>query len=358
MPRRPRIAGHIPVSAPSETSVRRRRGGIGAGFLVIFLFALGVFLLPFAFPTEGAIVALFSSTAAFSPNTPGGRPTAAMAVKMRDPGTIRVLVTKDSQPVATLIPTRRVPKGWVTSAWNGTNEQGVPMPDGVYTLQLAATSGQKGYNASRRVTIDRVRPPAPSLVVASAGAADLPTGTQCAVGATPSTYSRIIFVAEHLPGGRIINGPHFVTAASTYTWNWNGRARGGTAVPPSFYDITIETVAVNGFQFTASRTCWVGNLLGTISPTAPVPGEVVDVHLATPAGISVAPATRVTLQLVRRTGTPGHPGSVVGRAIGRPATTIAGHARIRLPHGVPVADLWIEARTAHGTALVAAGSRP
>jgi len=345
------------MSAPSERSGGRRRAGIGAGFLVIFLFALGVFLLPFAFPTEGAIVAGFTSTTAFSPNTTGGRATAAVAVKMRDPGTVRVLVTRGSQLITTLIPTRRVRKGWVTAAWTGTNQQGAPMPDGAYTLQLSATSGKKGYNASRHVTIDRVRPPAPSLVVTSAGAGELPTGIQCVVTATPSTYSRIIFVAEHLPGGRIINGPHFVNAASTSTWNWNGRARGGAAIPPHMYRITIETVAVNGFQFAASRTCWIGNLLGTISPSAPVPGELVTVHVTTPAGVTVAPSTHVTLQLARRTGTPGHPGAAVGHAIGRPVATTAGNARIRLPRGIPTADIWIEAHTAHGTALIAAGSR-
>jgi hypothetical protein len=357
MPRRPRIAGHIPVNTPSEKSVGRRRGGIGAGFLVIFLFALGVFLLPFAFPTEGAIVAGFTSTAAFSPNAPGGRAAAAVAVKMRDAGTVRVLVTRGSQLVTTLIPTRRVPKGWVTTAWNGTDQQGAPMPDGVYTLQLSATSGKKGYNASRRVTIDRVRPQAPDLVVASAGAGAQPNRSQCVISATPSTYSRIIFVAEHLPGGRIVNGPHFVNAGSSYTWDWNGRARHGAVIPPHLYHVTIETVAVNGFQFAASRTCWVGNLIGTLSPAAATPGEVVTVHLATPAGITVAPTTPVTLQLARRTGTPGQPGTPVGHAIGRPVTTTAAHARIRLPRGIPVANLWIEAHTARGTALIAAGTR-
>jgi hypothetical protein len=123
------------------------------------LFALGVFLLPFAFPTEGAIVARFASTAEFSPNTPGGRATAGVAIQMRDPGRLTLTVMQGSQLVRTLIPTRSVRKGWITTAWDGTNQQGLAMPDGVYTLHLMASSGKKGYNVSRRATIDRTRPP-------------------------------------------------------------------------------------------------------------------------------------------------------------------------------------------------------
>ena len=92
-------------------AARRRRAGIGIGFLVLFLFALGVFLLPFAFPTEGAIVARFASTAQFSPNTPGGRATAGVAIQMRDPGRLTLTVMQGSQVIRTLIPTRSRAQG-------------------------------------------------------------------------------------------------------------------------------------------------------------------------------------------------------------------------------------------------------
>jgi len=345
------------VTATSDDA-RRRRAGIGVGFLVLFLFALGVFLLPFAFPTQGPIVARFASTAQFSPNTPGGRATAGIAIEMRDPGRLTLTVMQGSQVIRTLIPTRAVRKGWITTAWDGTDQQGVAMPDGVYTLHLTASSGQKGYNASRRATIDRTRPPAPSISATSADPTRLARGVQCAITVTPSTYARFDFAVDTLPGTQLASGPYFVDQGTAFTWNWNGRGAGGGVILPGFYPVTITEVSVNGFSFTAARECWVGNLLGSASPANLAPGELAQIGLTTPSRLTVPPATPVTLRLYRRTGTPGTPGPVIGPALGAPVATTAGSAQIQLPAGVPVADVWIEAHAGAGLALVAAGARP
>ena len=74
--------------------------------------------------------------------------------------------------------------------------------------------------------------------------------------------------------------------------------------------------------------------------------------------MSLPASTPVTVRLYRRTGTPGSRARSSGRAIGAPVATTAGSAQVTLPANVPVADVWIEARTAAGTALVAAGARP
>jgi hypothetical protein len=346
------------VTGTPGGGTRPRRAGIGVGFLVLFLFALGVFLLPFAFPTEGAIVARFASTAAFSPNTPGGRATAGVAIQMRDPGRLALTVMQGSQIIRTLIPTRSVRKGRITTAWDGTNQQGVAMPDGVYTLHLTASSGKKGYNASRRATIDRTRPPAPSITATSADPSRLARGAQCAITVTPSTYARFTFAALSLPGGQVVSGPQFVNQATAFVWDWNGRGAHGAAIAPGLYPVTITEVSVNGFTFTDARDCWIGNLFGTVAPANLAPGDVARLTLTTPIGVSVPASTPVALRLYRRTGTPGVPGPVIGGAIGAPVHTSAGSAQITLPAKIPVADVWIEARTAAGAALVAAGARP
>jgi hypothetical protein len=346
------------VTPASERPTRGRRVGLGIGFLVVFLFSLGVFLLPFAFPTEGAIVARFASEAQFSPNTPGGRPVTRIAVLMRDAGTLQVVVTRGSQVIRTLIPLTKVRKGWVISSWNGTSQGGARMPDGSYTIELTATSGRKGYNASRRATINRVRPPGPAVTATSAGGAELPVPAQCAISATPSTYARIIFVAEQLPGGHVIDGPHFVDQGAAQIWDWNGRGQHAGVLPAGVYRITVETVSVNGFQFMTQRECWIGNLLGTLTAPAASSGALAQVHLRLPSGGALPPATPVVLSILRRTGTPGAVGSFVGRSLGAPVSTTAGAAEIRLPAHIPLADLWVEARTAGGIALIAAGNRP
>lgn len=345
------------MTVTPRDATRRRRTGIGIGFLVLFLFALGVFLLPFAFPTEGAIVARFASTVAFSPNTPGGRATAGVAIEMRDPGRLTLTVMQGHQVVRTLIPTRTVRKGWTTTAWDGTNQQGVPMPDGVYTLHLTASSGKKGYNASRRATIDRTRPSAPTIAATSTDPNDLAPGAQCAITVTPSTYARFTFVARELPGGQVVSGPLFVDQGTPSVWNWNGLGSQGRILVPALYPITVTEVSVNGFTFTATRECWIGNLLGVATPANLAPGDVAHIHLTTPAGRSIPAATPVTLRLYRRTGTPGTPGPVIGSALGASVTTTAGTAQIQLPTDTPVADVWIVAHAGTGIALIAAGSR-
>jgi hypothetical protein len=330
---------------------------MGIGFLVVFLFSLGVFLLPFAFPTEGAIVARFASDAQFSPNTPGGRPATRIAILMRDPGTLHLVVTRGSETIRTLVPQTRVRKGWLITSWNGTNDSGAPQPDGSYTIELFASSGQKGYNASRRATINRVRPPAPTVTASSAGDAVLPIPAQCVIAATPSTYARIIFVAEQLPGGRIINGPLFVDQGVAQQWNWNGHGRHSSVLPAGVYRIAVETVSVNGFQFLTQRECWVGNLIGKLESPATA-GARVQVRLRLPNGVAVPPDTPVVITLLRRTGTPGATGSFIGAPLSPSVSTTAGAADVQLPRHIPLADVWIEARTASGIALVAAGPRP
>jgi len=346
------------VTGTPVGAARRRRAGIGIGFLVLFLFALGVFLLPFAFPTEGAIVARFASTAQFSPNTPGGRATAGVAIQMRDPGRLTLTVMQGSQIIRTLIPTRSVRKGWITTAWDGTNQQGIAMPDGVYTLHLTASSGKKGYNASRRATIDRTRPPAPTVTATSADPSQLTRGAQCAITATPSTYARLTFAALGAGGRQPVSGPQFVDQGTAFTWDWNGRGANGAVLAPGLYPVTVTELSVNGFSFTAVRECWIGNLLGTATPANLAPGGVAGLNLTTPIGVSLPASTPVAVRLYRRTGTPGVPGPVIGGAIGAPRHMTAGSARVTLPANVPVADVWIEARTTTGTALVAAGARP
>lgn len=334
-----------------------RRAAIGVGFLVLFLFALGVFLLPFAFPTEGAIVARFASEEEFSPNTPGGRPTTSISIEMRDAGTLTLTVLDNDTPIRTLIPTRHVDKGWIITSWNGENAQGQAMPDGAYTLYLVAHSGQKSFDASRRATINRVRPPAPTVSATSAVAGLVPLGTQCAISATPSTYARIIFVAEDLPGGRLVEGPTFVGQGTTYTWSWDGRGRGQRILPAALYTVIVEDLSVNGFSFQTGTTCWIGNIVGTVTGALPTAGATARVALTTPAGVPLPGDTPVTLQIFRRTGTPGASHSVLGAPVGSPVAANAADARITLPAHISPADLWIRARTAAGIALIAADGR-
>lgn len=331
------------------------RTGIGIGFLVLFLFALGVFLLPFAFPTEGALVTRFSSVDVFSPNTPGGRPTAEIAIHMSDPGKLTLTVVQSSRVIRTLMAAHPVRKGWIKPSWDGTNDQGQPVPDGSYTLDLAAASGQKRYNASRHITIDRTRPTAPGISAVSANLGALPAGTQCALDVTPSTNARIEFVVPGLPGGSVSSGPNFIAKNASVSWNWNGRGRAGRLLTPGLYRVVISELSVNGFSSATPTTCWIGNAFGTEQPPGLSKHGVAQVQLSTTSGAAMAGTTPVILQLLQRTGLPGKNAHIFGSAIGAAVSTTADHAVITVPARSRRVPLWIRARTASGTALIAIG---
>ena len=341
--------------SPSSRPYGRARTAIGIGFLVLFLFALGVFLLPFAFPTEGALVTRFTSVDVFSPNTPGGRPTAEIAIRMSDPGRVTLTVTHSSQVIRRLLDNKSVPKGWLEPSWDGTNDHGQPVPDGSYTLDLAATSGPKRYKASRHVTVDRTRPTAPPVTATSASLGVLPAGTQCAVSATPSTNARIEFVGHASPGGSVLSGPQFIAKDTTAVWNWDGRGSAGQLLRPGLYHVTVSELSVNGFAFAVPTTCWIGNLFGAVSSSGLPPQGVVQVQLTTTNRQALAGDTPVTLQLFRRIGTPGVSNHIFGPAVGARVTTTAAPAQITIPVRLRQAPLWIRADAPEGIALIAIG---
>ncbi len=342
--------------SPSSRPFGRARTGIGIGFLLLFLFALGVFLLPFAFPTAGALVTRFTSVDVFSPNTPGGRPTAEIAIQMSDPGRVTLTVTQSSRVIRTLLANQSVPKGWVEPSWDGTNEQGQPVPDGSYTLDLVARSGPKRYKASRHVTIDRTRPAAAQVTATSASLGVLAAGTQCAVSAIPSTNARIEFVGHASPGGSVVSGPQFIAKGTIVTWQWDGRGSAGQLLTPGLYRVTVSELSVNGFAFAIPTTCWIGNLFGTVQPPGLTPHGVVRIELTTTSRQTLAGDTPVTLQLFRRVGTPGVSSHIFGPAVAAPVTTTAARAQITIPARVRHAQLWVRAAAPEGIALIAIGA--
>ena len=70
---------------------------VGWGMLGLFVIAIGIFLLPFAFPTPPRIVTRFQSTRLFSPNDDGRREVARVSIRIREAGVLRLDVTADGR---------------------------------------------------------------------------------------------------------------------------------------------------------------------------------------------------------------------------------------------------------------------
>lgn len=340
-----------------------RRGGavVGAGMLVLAVFAVAVFLLPFAFPTPPPIVTRFSGTQLFSPNGDGARDTAMISIRVREPGRLTLDVADESRTVVRTLaadqPTRR---GWLRIPWRGLGDDGEPLPDGVYSLRLHAQAGGKDFRSSRRIRIDTTPP------VITGIAALMPTrprdgATACTVHvavAEPAGAEMDVFHLQRRADPPVRRfGPVPTRGANTRSWTWNGRDGSGAPVPAGLYGVrTIVRDAAKNAAV-AERSCWAGHISGTLVGPPALPRRRVAVALFGPDGARVAPTTRVHVQLFRRIGRPGPDLSVLGAPVARPVVGPAARVRVPLPPRIAPASLWLVARTDAGAALISPTER-
>lgn len=334
-------------------SVRTRRRVVGAGLLVLFLVGMGVFVAPFAFPTPPPIVTRFQATRQFSPNGDGTREIARIAVRLNEPSLVSVEIRGlDDRRWKGLIDERR-PKGVVRLSWDGTDDQGRPVPDGQYVVRLRAEAGRRRWNASRRTILDRTAPPLGTLTVQSAALAG-PGEGQCRV--TTSALDRGVATIEAAPSADGLavarTGPTAAAAGDPIVWNWDGKRADGTLAPPGLYVIRASLADVPGNRSTQSATCWAGHLLGSTVPPRPRLGARVGVRLRGLDGGALPPSTPATLEVYRRIGDPGASTLVLGSRVGARVSGPVGRLRLPLPRRIPPRDLWVVATTDGGRALI------
>jgi hypothetical protein len=330
--------------------------GVILAMLALFVVALGIFLIPFAFPTPPPIVTRFQATPIFSPNADSRRDQARVNVRLHEASTVTVDIVRDGRSVKTLLDAVRRPRGTVSVTWDGRDRAGVPAPDGTYTIRLRVRAGKKQFNTSRKLVLDTVGPRPEKMTVVSA-TLDGPGPGECRTTFASADDGGVRFEA-HRPGARqpvrrLGNRP--VKGGSSVRWLWDGRDARGRAVPPGLYVIraTLGDAARN--VTVRERTCWVGRLAGRAVPAHPSPRERVGVALRRTDGTALPPATPVSLTLRRRAGEPGlTPASPLGAKVGVTTRGRAGSVRVRLPAGINPAALWLVASTLDGqaTALI------
>jgi hypothetical protein len=144
--------------------------------LALFVIALGIFLLPFAFPTPPPIVTRFQATQLFSPNGDGRRDVARVNVRLHEPSRVTIEIQKDGESLVTLVDDEQWPRGFESTQWFGRDRLGRLLPDGTYAIKLAARAGEKQFNKPRNIVIDTTAPRIASLAVESATLADAGRG--------------------------------------------------------------------------------------------------------------------------------------------------------------------------------------
>ncbi len=334
-----------------------RRGGaiVGAAMVALVVFALAVFLLPFAFPTPPPIITRFTGTQLFSPNSDGARERAMFSIRVRTPGTLTLTVADESGTVVkTLASQTPTKKGWLRIPWRGLGDDGQTVADGQYAVRLRAEApGGKVFSSSRRVRVDTVPPGIASLAVVSALGHSEVEGGACRAAVVLDTEGSVEMdaVRPMQPGARPLRrfGPRPAAPGEPVHWHWNG-VSAGSPVPAGLYAIRAVARDQARNAATETRTCWVGHITGRATHTRP--GGLTRVTLHSADGQPVAASTPVRLRLFRKIGTPGSDQTVLGPRIARAVVTQAGKAAIRIPPGISPADLWLVATTANGAALI------
>jgi hypothetical protein len=329
---------------------RARRAGVVAAMVALFVLALGVFVLPFAFPTPPPIVTRFQATALFSPDGDGRREQATISVRLNEPSAVTIDIQKDGETVRALASLAREPKGWVRAKWDGRDDAGRRVADGTYAIKLRTRAGRKQFNTSRAIVVDTVAPRLAAMSVDSATLAG-PGPGECRVSIVARDAGSVVI--EALRPGRSEPlrrlGPRPIRPETPLRWNWDGARAGGGQVPPGLYLIRTVLSDVARNRVVRERTCWVGGLVGEPVPARVAPRGRVGASLQRTDGARVSPSTVVTLALYRRTGVPGESlADPLGAQVGPGARGPVGRARVRVPAGLNPGALWLVARTDDG----------
>jgi hypothetical protein len=329
---------------------------IAGATLALFALAIGIFVLPFAYPTPPPIVTRFTATRVFSPNEhpDGKRDLARISVRLRQRSTVTLEVKDpDGHIVQRLLEDASRPRGWVRAAWAGRSTSGERVSDGSYSLTLRARSGRKQWNSSRRIVVDTTPPSLRALEVRSAALAAGRAGPECRLAVTSRGEGGLTL--EAVRHGRVLRtlGPRPVDDDETVRWSWDGTRTDGRPAAPGLVLLRARLADASGNPIVRERSCWLGRIVGRTVPADPPAGARVRVHLRTAAGAPVNPATPVALALYRRAGTPGRDlGNPLGRRVARAARGPAGRVTLKLPARVRPSALWLLATTREGVALI------
>ncbi len=202
---------------------------------------------------------------AFSPNGDGVRDTATLHAGLsgNDDWTVAV-----SDAGGTLVDSFSGTGRTAAAVWNGRDDQGRPLPDGVYTAVFSATSAHgTARTASLHVRLDTV-PPTVSALQLSSGVIS-PNGDHLAdsarLGFTLSETSSVVLVVRNAHGTVVRSLAPVICHAGAAALSWDGKVSGPAglaAAPDGAYSLTLQATDAAGNATTVTRDLVVNDTLG------------------------------------------------------------------------------------------------
>jgi hypothetical protein len=163
----------------------------------------------------------------FSPTCDCATRVATIQFKLRKPDRVRLEIVSDGDVVRTLVPGRKLRSGKVTYTWNGRDDQGHFVPEGVYKPRVHLTSQHKTIELPNEMRVDTT---APTVGLVSVGPRAFSPDGDGRADRVVVTYS----TNEPAHGILLVDGKQVVFTRRQLqrsTVAWNGRVHGKTLVP-------------------------------------------------------------------------------------------------------------------------------
>ena len=226
--------------------------------------------------------------------------------RLRKPDRVRLEIVRGDTVVRTLVPGLRLRRGTVGYTWNGRDDQGHFVPEGVYEPRVHLTDQHRTIDLPNEMRVDTTAPA--SQVVSLAPRAFSPDGDghgdRVRVAYRTSEPAHGILLVD---GRRVVFTRRQLQRSSL---EWNGRAH-GTVVAPGIHRLRLAAADRAGNVSTPGKPLVVLVRYVALSRAR------IDVTAGTRFGVRVSADARVRWRLGARSGT-AEPGLLVLRAPRRP----------------------------------------
>ena len=273
--------GAVPTPAPSPTTVAP------------------AVLAPIVAPTPTPQLAALSAPSVFTPNGDGISDVLPVTYAMSAPGTLEVSVVTvpgTGNPLGAGAVVRHLVLAAMPSAgrftWDGTADNGSPVPDGDYDLTVApigptGTSGPAMTVRTRVLTAIKSPAASPSVFypLDGDGVADV-----TALSFTLTQPATVTWTVTNT-AGRVVRTlwPARPVQPGTWTEPWDGTAGpAGTRLPAGEYRSVIAATTAAG-TIVMRAAVWLAPFRVTASPSSGVPGQTVGVNIAAAEPLRAAP---------------------------------------------------------------------